>query len=835
MRIAAFGLLLLGLWPGVLHAGEFEPDPASVRREGTGYRYPQAGWIVLHIEGEPYERGLQHGRLLAGEIAAYLRCCAAIQSPKSPAEGWKLTRTIVNSLFLRRFDREYLEEMKGIAAGAAAAGAKIEGRAVDLIDIVALNSMEEIQTLESALDALPTGLEGVRFPTESAKIGPAPKPSRCSAFIAAGPATKDGKIVMGHITMSDLYSGNYCNIWLDIKPAKGHRLVMQTFPGGIQSGLDYYINDAGMLICETTIGQTGFDKHGMALASRIRKAVQYAESIDRVVEILKEENNGLYSNEWLLGDTKTNEIAMFELGTRKSRLWRGSKNEWFGGTEGFYWGCNNAKDLEVRLETIASAEGRPVAAVFRPSNRDQAWLKMYDAHKGTMDARFGGTAFGTAPIAAYHSIDAKITTTELSRELKSWAMFGPPLGRTWKPTVDELDKYPEIRPLVSNPATLLHVRTPHEKKTDVAAVDLRGILKPVIEPDHVGASDDDDDDVAPSTPAAWHGTILPKSDGDLWLALAFAKYEHIVAQENALVKKNGDGKLSDSDRRTIDLALFAHLADYDVGVRAGGDVALSKMRSELRRDSWYRIATGKGVLLLHALREKIGGDKFDSMMNSFGKENAGKTVTTAAFRAVAEKTMGKALGEFFDEWLDREGLPAKAKLGAGPFAVTSFHSELERTLIVYGTLDELPTNKEAAEALQQAIRVHYSNVTVALRADRDLSAEELKSNHLLLIGRPDCNSIVGRVSRNLPVTFGQSSFKVGDDTYAHAGSAVIAAAANPDNPRYSVVVMAGLGAYSTWRVAPQLPRMHAAEIFVLPNGGSAKPMLGKAEEKKKGP
>ena len=61
-------------------------------------------------------------------------------------------------------------------------------------------------------------------------------------------------------------------------------------------------------------------------------------------------NNGLYTNEWLIGDAKTNEIAMFELGTYKTRLYRSSKNDWFGGTEGFYWGDNNAKDLAVRLE-----------------------------------------------------------------------------------------------------------------------------------------------------------------------------------------------------------------------------------------------------------------------------------------------------------------------------------------------------------------------------------------------------------------------------------------------------------------------------------------------------
>src|SRR5438270_817709 len=80
----------------------FQPDPLSVQRYGPAYRYPQAGWIVLHVEGEPYERGYQHGRLLAPEIAAALRNAAAQISPKAPTEGWRSTRTLVNALFLRR-------------------------------------------------------------------------------------------------------------------------------------------------------------------------------------------------------------------------------------------------------------------------------------------------------------------------------------------------------------------------------------------------------------------------------------------------------------------------------------------------------------------------------------------------------------------------------------------------------------------------------------------------------------------------------------------------------------------------------------------------------------
>src|SRR6516164_6489520 len=90
-------------------SADFRPDPLSVQRYGPAYRYPQAGWIVLHIEGEPYERGVQHGRLLAPEIAAHIRCFAATLCAKDPANGWKQTRTLVNSLFLRRYAKEYLE------------------------------------------------------------------------------------------------------------------------------------------------------------------------------------------------------------------------------------------------------------------------------------------------------------------------------------------------------------------------------------------------------------------------------------------------------------------------------------------------------------------------------------------------------------------------------------------------------------------------------------------------------------------------------------------------------------------------------------------------------
>src|SRR5262249_20161809 len=112
MRNFTLGLMVFVLTVASVRAGgpggDFQPDPASVQRYGPAYRFPQAGWIVLHIEGKPYERGYQHGKLLAPEIAGYLRCFAAMLTPKAPAEGWNGTRRLANALFVRRFDKEFL-------------------------------------------------------------------------------------------------------------------------------------------------------------------------------------------------------------------------------------------------------------------------------------------------------------------------------------------------------------------------------------------------------------------------------------------------------------------------------------------------------------------------------------------------------------------------------------------------------------------------------------------------------------------------------------------------------------------------------------------------------
>ncbi len=874
-------------------------DPAAVERFGPAYRYPRAGWIVLHVEGDPYERGYQHGHLLAPEIGSALKEFASVVSSKNPEEGWKQLRTLVNALFLRRYDEEYLLEMKGIADGANAAGTRFDGRPLDLVDIVGVNAWTEVLTLDSATEATPTGIEGIRFKD----MVPAPErpsqPARCSAFAATGPATRTGKIVFGHITMFGLQGSHCLNVWLDVKPTKGHRVLMQSFPGGIQSSTDYYLNDAGLLVTETTLNQTRFEIEGMAEASRIRHAVQYCDSIDGAVVALTKDNNGLYTNEWLLGDTKTNEIAMFELGTKKTKLWRSSKSEWFGGTAGFYWGCNNAKDVDVRLETVPSMVGRPASVVFAPGDRDLAWQKLYDAHRGQIDESFGFEAFTTPPIASAFSVDAKFTTSELAADLKSWAVFGPPAGRTWEPTSEDRTSFPGVKPLVSGGWTLLDGDPPAltPARPPVTAVDLAcvhsagtSVVSSLSQASH--------ESTGSAVGPAWHGTILPESGGDTWLATAFADYERIVAREK-LDHETWSGSLAEAASDGTNLALYPHRCEYLTAARALPGKSPANVQPAVNSGSWYTLAAGRGVYVLADLRARLGAP-FEDLMDRFGREHAGKPASTAQLEKLLEEASREDLARFFDDRIGKPGIPrlsledvkAEAsgdgwvvrgalsqteatwegnvevaletecgsevetvslseprfelhakdrprrlavdprnrllKANGGAFAIDSFEHDLERTLIVHGTSGERVSLREAAELLQRRIASHWSNIFVPVKSDAEVTEEDLRTHHLLLVGRPAVNTITARMKGALPITFGPASFTVLGETYAHPESAVVVAGTNPEDARYSVVAFVGLDATSTRRVVEAPAK--SCEVLLIPAGSSPLSLVLPAKE-----
>jgi Phospholipase B len=260
-------------------------------------RHEKNGWIHLHIEGSPEERGFQHGYLLSREIKESIRILSEVWKYQTAMKwSWFVDRG--HDILTPKTDPENLAEIDGMVEGMQAAGVS--------------TSRDEMVSLNGYMELL-----NYWWPLVKDSIGvnsPDPVKESCSSFIATGKMTKDGGIVLGHNT-HDYYYHPLCNIIVDILPEKGHRILMQTIPGFIHSDTDFFITDAGLVGSETTIRDFfPFDTKGIPEFSRMRTATQYASSIDEWCKIMKKGNNGGYANAWLIGDVNTNEIARLELG-----------------------------------------------------------------------------------------------------------------------------------------------------------------------------------------------------------------------------------------------------------------------------------------------------------------------------------------------------------------------------------------------------------------------------------------------------------------------------------------------------------------------------------------
>jgi len=320
-------------------------------------RFERAGWIYLHTEGEPHERGFQHGFLLAKEIGDGLRVTRTEWKHES-AMDWPWLVTRAAALFIPKIDAENLAELEGITEGARAAGVEV--------------SRDEIVTYNGIIE-----LTDYWWPLELKKIKDAPGASArqsCSSFVATGTWTKDGNVVLGHNTMQSYYDV-FPNVIQDILPAHGHRILWQTTPGWIHSGTDFFITDAGIAGSETTIGDfEGFDTNGIPEFARMRRATQDAGSLDAWSEIMKRGNNGGYANAWLLGDVNTREIARLELGLKY--------NTYEKKKDGYFIGSNVAEDRKILvLETDRKDTDIRLSSVARRVR----WKQLMKQYAGAID------------------------------------------------------------------------------------------------------------------------------------------------------------------------------------------------------------------------------------------------------------------------------------------------------------------------------------------------------------------------------------------------------------------------------------------------------------------
>jgi hypothetical protein len=318
-RIILLCLLLAGVAGNALGApkSRSKQDAANDPRLAGAFRRPaEHGWTFVHLAGSPSTIGFQHGYLLAPEIDDALKM-EKVELRHDNNKDWQFFRDAAQHMMWPHIEQEYREELQGITDGANAAGLK-----VDLWDVVALNGFLEWSYYVTEYNKQ----HGIKSP-------PTTVPGdHCSAFVATGSYTKDGRVVIAHNNWSSYLDGERWTIIFDIVPAKGEHFIMDGFPGLIHSGDDFGINSAGIVITETTITAFfGYDTNGIPEFVRARKAMQYSKSIDDFARIMKTGNNGGYANTWLIADTKRNEIASLELGLKNVTRQR-TKDGYFVGS-----------------------------------------------------------------------------------------------------------------------------------------------------------------------------------------------------------------------------------------------------------------------------------------------------------------------------------------------------------------------------------------------------------------------------------------------------------------------------------------------------------------------
>ncbi|TAN20846.1 MAG: peptidase C45 [Acidobacteria bacterium] len=405
-----------------------KPDP---RLAGAYMKPAQDGWYLVHLQGTPSDIGFQNGYLLAPRIEDFLQV-VELEQTHNGHRPWSFFRTEAKQVMWPYIEPEYQQELQGIADGVDAHGGH-----VDVWDITAMNAFEEWSYFLEQWDK--------DHPQQKvAKLDYPDVGDHCSAFVATGAYTSDGKIVLAHNNWSPYMQGSRWNIIYDITPQHGYHFAMDGLPGVIHSADDFGINSAGIIITETTISDFhGYNFNGVPEFERARKAMQYASSIKQFAQIMEDGNNGGYANNWLVGDTKNNEIADLELGLKVVTL-STSKN-------GFFVGSNFPVSPKLAKEETTFNLKDPANSA---DARHTRWLELMKQYKGKINVaaaeKFESDHYDVIlkkinpdsrslcghgdthpPFHDSGAVEGKVTDAALANHLSFWAVQGHPCGESF--------------------------------------------------------------------------------------------------------------------------------------------------------------------------------------------------------------------------------------------------------------------------------------------------------------------------------------------------------------------------------------------------------------------
>ncbi|MBP7738388.1 MAG: hypothetical protein KA369_20605 [Spirochaetes bacterium] len=240
---------------------------------GEAWRENRHGNIVLSMTGEPYEMGFQHGVLLKKEILNGV--VPVFGNPVSQMRDMHGKPALVRKLILLYLDftvfgplerntpAEYLQELKGISDGAG----------IDFRVILRATFKSELGMI-----MLPGKVKG-----NASDFG---INAECTDFAAAGPATADGKLIIGRNTD---YFGQ--GRWIAAqtifiyRPARDYSYVNISTAGLIKCNSAF--NKHGIFIGGHFMGFDETGPRGLSFTILEHEIMRRASTIEEALEILR--------------------------------------------------------------------------------------------------------------------------------------------------------------------------------------------------------------------------------------------------------------------------------------------------------------------------------------------------------------------------------------------------------------------------------------------------------------------------------------------------------------------------------------------------------------------
>jgi pyrimidine operon attenuation protein/uracil phosphoribosyltransferase len=400
------------------------------------------GYDIIFLAGSHRDIGKKRGKILRARIEKAIDRFAFTFN-KDWGLDWQWLKEFSTKYFKNRIDFEIEEEIRGMAEGLREAGSKLTEE-----DILAVNCLFDAESYLTSIKK-----------KDKEKIN---KNGGCTSLIANGDYTEDGDYIIAHTTWWRYFTGVNFNHLEIIKPEKGNLFMMQSSPGLLFSGTDFYYNSRGISISETTLdGIKTYNIDGIPIFQRLRIAIEKAADIYEVANIISRGNTGAYANDYLIGDAREKKIGILEIGTY-NHVFSVKSN-------GYYVSSNLVQYPEIREESsiiyddsINSDNARyarlnTLVNTLRPLNIDKTKMILQDH----FDVSINGEKPGKNSICGHReieerldifdkkppffptgSIDGKITTGAYALSGKGFFKWGKPCGDSFIAS-DFKSKHPE--------------------------------------------------------------------------------------------------------------------------------------------------------------------------------------------------------------------------------------------------------------------------------------------------------------------------------------------------------------------------------------------------------